>query len=129
MARRPAKPDIRTRLSNICLALPETTREVLGPHDSFRVAKKVFVYFLDNHHGDNIVGIACKSLPGDNLRLIAADPRRFYMPAYVGPRGWVGLRLDLGKIDWKEVAELVRGSYLQTAPKRLVKQVEENLSA
>jgi phosphoribosylglycinamide formyltransferase-1 len=41
------------------------------------------------------------------------------MPAYIGPRGWVALRLDRGAIDWKEVAELVAGSYQLTAPKRL----------
>jgi hypothetical protein len=41
------------------------------------------------------------------------------MPAYVGPRGWVGLRLDRGRVDWKEVEELVTHSYQLIAPKRL----------
>src|SRR5438874_1076070 len=84
----------REKLSMICLALPGTLREDLGSHASFKVGKKVFVYFLNDHHGDGIVSFCCKVLPGDNERLIAASPRKFYMPAYLGPRGWVALRLD-----------------------------------
>ena len=106
------------RLTKICLALPEAMRECSGSHAAFRVRKKVFAYFLNDHHGDGIVSVCAKVLPGDNTALIAAQPARFYMPAYIGPRGWVALRLDRGAIDWKEVAELVAGSYQLTAPKR-----------
>ncbi len=63
-------------------------------------------------------------LPGDNARLVESDPRRFYLPAYVGPRGWVALRLDLGETDWEEVAELLAHSYVLTAPKKLAAMVE-----
>ena len=118
------KEDARlTRLTKICLALPEATREVMGRHAGFYMRKKTFAYFLDDHHGDGIVGISCKVLPGDNTALIAAGPRRFYMPAYVGSKGWVGLRLDIGKIDWEEVEELVAHSYRLVAPKRLAASV------
>jgi hypothetical protein len=112
-----------TRFTKICLALPEATRQVVGRHAGFQVRKKSFAWFLDDHHGDGIVGINCKVLPGDNTALIAADPRRFYMPAYVGSRGWVGLRLDVGEIDWDEVQELVTHSYRLVAPKRLAASV------
>src|SRR5215467_10458977 len=87
------------RLTQIALALPEATRQLCGRHASFLVRKKVFAYFLNDHHGDGIVAIACKVLPGDNTALVTAQPARFYLPAYVGPRGWVALRLDRGKID------------------------------
>jgi hypothetical protein len=107
------------RVSKIALAFPEATREVHGKHSSFRVRKKVFAYYLDDHHGDGIVAVTCKVLPNDNTALIASNPERFYMPAYVGPRGWVGLRLDAGEIDWEEVSELIGGSYLLVAPKTL----------
>lgn len=113
------------KLSAICLALPEATREDQGSHASFRVGKKVFAYYLNDHHGDGIVSVCCKALPGDNERLIASNPRKFYMPAYIGPRGWVGLRLDRPTVDWREVKELVQGSYIQTAPKKLVKLLAE----
>jgi len=123
-----SKGDARlTRLTKICLALPEATRQVMGRHAGFYVRKKTFAYFLDDHHGDGIVGINCKVLPGDNTALIAADPRRFYMPAYVGPKGWVGLRLDTGKIDWEEVAELVTHSYRLVAPKRVAASVKAGI--
>jgi len=53
------------------------------------------------------------------------NPRKFYMPAYIGPRGWVALRLDRPSVDWSEVLELVRGSYKQTATKKLLRLLEE----
>lgn len=81
--------------------------------------KKTFAYYLDDHHGDGIVAVTCKVLPHDNAVLAAADPARFYLPAYLAPRGWVALRLDVGDVDWDEVAELVTGSYRLIAPKRL----------
>ena len=114
-----SKSERLSLLSEICLALPEATRELKGDHASFRVRKKVFAYFLNNHHGDGIVSICGKALPGDNNVLVASDPAKYYLPAYIGPRGWVGLRLDIGEVDWDEVRELVIGSYLQTAPGKL----------
>jgi phosphoribosylglycinamide formyltransferase-1 len=87
------------------------------------VRKKTFAYFLDNHHGDGIVGVTCKVLPGDNKALVAAQSRRFYLPDYLASRGWVALRLDVGKVDWSEVKELLLCSYVLVAPKRLAEQV------
>jgi predicted DNA-binding protein (MmcQ/YjbR family) len=113
------------RLSKICLALPEATRWYNGQHAGFLIRKKTFAYFLNDHHGDGIVAINCKVLPGDNKALADAQPRRFYLPAYVASKGWVGLRLDIGEIDWDEVSELVRGSYQLIAPKRLAKLIED----
>jgi predicted DNA-binding protein (MmcQ/YjbR family) len=113
--------DRLARLARICLALPETTRGAMGQHAVFHVGKKTFAYFLDNHHGDGIIGIWCKVLPGDNAALIASNPAKFYKPPYVGPKGWVGLRLDAGDIDWEEVEELVTHSYRLIAPKRLAR--------
>ena len=60
------------RLSAVCLALPGATRELQGDHASFRVKKKVFAYFLNNHHGDGIVAVCAKVLPGDNERSVRA---------------------------------------------------------
>jgi len=112
------------RLTKIALALPEAKRELHGSYASFLVRKRTFAYFLNNHHGDGIVAVTCKALPGENAALASAQPKRYYLPAYIGPRGWVALRLDLGKIDWDEVRELLLGSYLLTAPKRLAALVQ-----
>lgn len=106
------------------MSLPNVMGEDKGSHAAFSVSKKVFVYYLNDHHDDGIVSFCCKVLRGENEQLIAANPQKFYMPAYVGPRGWVALRLDRRTVDWKEVTELVRGSYVQTAPKRLARMVE-----
>jgi hypothetical protein len=113
--------DCLPHLTKICLALPEATRQLCGDHAAFLIRKKNFAYFLNDHHGDGIVSVASKALPGDNAALAAAQPERFYLPAYVGPRGWVALRLDRGRIDWDEVAELVTLSYRLIAPKTLVR--------
>lgn len=114
------KEDARLiRVNAICAKLPEVSVERHGSHATYMVRTKKFAYFLNNHHNDGIVAIAAKVLPGDNARLVESDPERFYLPAYIGPRGWVALRLDVGEVDWEEVAELVKGSYLLTAPKSL----------
>lgn len=123
MAQRTAKDKRLTRISEIALALPEVRREIHGSHATFLIRKKPFAYYLDNHHDDGIVGIACKVLPGENTALVEAQPERFYLPAYVGPRGWVALRLDRDRIDWGEVKDLLTGSYLMIAPKRLAELV------
>ena len=119
MPQRSAEDPRLGRLTGIALTFPETTRQIYGSHAQFLVRKKTFAYFLDNHHGDGIVAVACKVLPGDNKALVEAQPRRFYLPAYIGPRGWIALRLDVGKVDWDEVRELLLSSYALIAPKRL----------
>jgi predicted DNA-binding protein (MmcQ/YjbR family) len=121
----PAKEDRRlNRLTKICLALPEATMCRQGSHAGFLVRKRTFAYFLNDHHGDGIVAVTCKVLPGENKALATAQPGRFYLPAYIGPRGWLALRLDVGEVDWDEVAELVACSYRLVAPKRLAAQLK-----
>jgi predicted DNA-binding protein (MmcQ/YjbR family) len=110
-------------LSKLALAFPEVSRKIHGSHAQFLVRKKTFAYFLDNHHGDGIVSIACKVLPGENTALANAQPRRYYLPAYIGPKGWIALRLDRGKTDWHEVRDLLLASYQLVAPKRLASKV------
>jgi phosphoribosylglycinamide formyltransferase-1 len=123
MAKQRAVYPLLARLTKICLALPEAERECHSQHAGFTVRKKTFAYFLNDHHGDGIVAVTCKVLPGDNKALTAASPERFYLPAYIGPKGWVALRLDRGTVDWEEVGELVIGSYKLVAPKRLAMTV------
>ena len=109
---------LRERLARICLALPGAERTISGSHWTLRARKKVFAYLMDDHHGDGILSLACRVGPGDNNALVAAQPQRFYLPAYIGPRGWVALRLDRGPLDWAEVRELVDESYRLTVGRR-----------
>ena len=112
-----------TRLAAICKAFPEVERERMGVHSRFAVRKKTFAYFLSDHHGDGIVALCVKVVPGENDELIASDSERFYRPAYLGANGWVGLRLDVGEIDWDEVAAFAANSYRLLAPKQLAAQL------
>jgi hypothetical protein len=108
----------RTRLLALCLALPEVASEG-DQHLRFQVRNKTFAYYLDDHHGDGLEALCCKTAPGEAASLIASDPNRFYRPAYLGHRGWIALRLDTEAVDWDEVEELVVDAYALTAPKKL----------
>jgi len=114
----------RRRTEELCLALPEATCERCGSHATYRVRRKVFANYLDDHHGDGIVGLCAKLPLGQHEELIRQDPARFYMPAYIGPRGWVGLRLDRRSVDWREADALVRTSYAASAPASLLKMLD-----
>jgi len=115
--------DKRVRVTAICAELPGAHHEDSGDHMIYRVRGKVFAYYLDDHHGDGIVSVCVKSGAGENVDRARREPERFYLPAYIGPRGWFGLRLDRGRVDWREVAEVVTRSYRLTAPKSLLRQL------
>ncbi len=104
------------KLRKICLALPEATEKIAWGEPTFRVNDKLFAMFTDNHHGDGLISVWCKAPPGVQEILVGANPKRFYVPQYVGHKGWIGVRLD-GEVDWKEVAEMVAESYQMTAAK------------
>jgi YjbR protein len=107
------------RLSQLCAAFPEVTRELNSGHATYRVRGKPFVYFLSNHHGDGMVAFCWKTQRAENHDWVAQDPKRYFLPAYIGPRGWAGLRLDLRPPDWVAIEGFARDSYRLTAPKRL----------
>ena len=92
----------------------ECAREAV--HATWRVRKKAFAYFLDNHHGDGIVAVCVRVPLAEARTMIAADPKRLYSPAYIGPRGWLGVRLDTARVDWTFVARLVAESHRKVAP-------------
>jgi hypothetical protein len=112
----------RARFVKLVTALPEATATG-DQHLSLEVRGKRFGYYLDDHHGDGRIALNCKAEPGVNRALAESDPARFHIPAYVGPKGWVGLWLDLPGIDWDEVDELLRDAYRLTAPKRLLSEL------
>ena len=113
-----ARTDPRARLVDICLALPEAQASG-DQHIRFHVRNKTFGYYLDDHHGDGRVALCCKVPTGDLDPLVALDPERYFVPQYLGSRGWIGVRLDLHDVEWDEIAKFVRVSYGLIAPKRL----------
>jgi predicted DNA-binding protein (MmcQ/YjbR family) len=114
----------RERVGALCEALPHAERAAQSDHDTYRVRGKVFAYFLDNHHGDGIVSVCVKSELGENLDRARLNPERYYLPDYIGPRGWFGMRVDVGRVPWAEVAEVIERSYLLTAPKSCIAKLD-----
>ena len=115
------------RLRRLCLALPETTERFSHGEPTWFVRdKKTFVMYADHHHDDRLA-FWCAAAPGVQTALIASDPARFFRPPYVGPRGWLGVYLDVPQ-DWTEIAELVTDAYRAIAPKTLVKQLDVRVS-
>jgi predicted DNA-binding protein (MmcQ/YjbR family) len=108
------------RLRAICLALPDAVEKKTWGDATFRVRDRIFAM---EKRGDGRVSVWCKAPEGSQMVLVGADPEQFFVPPYVGHKGWVGMRLDM-KPDWEEVAALVRRSYRLIAPKRLAAKVE-----
>src|ERR671926_493161 len=98
---------ITKHLRAICLALPEVEEKEAWGDPTFRVRDKIFAM---QKRGDGRVSVWCKAPPGSQEVLVGADPERFFIPPYVGPKGWIGMRLDR-RPDWDEVGKLVKRSY------------------
>lgn len=115
----------REQLIKICVALPEVTYEPAGEgHLAFRIRKKTFAYYLFDHHSDGMIAFCCKSSLSEQRRLIRDDAETFFVPAYLGAKGWVGIRLDLGEVDWETVTELAHRAFQSSAPRKLAALIE-----
>ena len=115
----------RERLIEICGALPEVTYEPVGDgHLAFRIRKKTFAYYQFDHHGDGMIAFCCKSSLSEQRRLIRDDAETFFVPAYLGAKGWVGIRLDLEEVYWEVVSELAGRAFQSTAPRKLALLIE-----
>jgi hypothetical protein len=108
----------RVRVIELCSSLPEVEVRDLN-HIAFLVRKRTFAYYLYDHHGDGRVSLCVKTSGEEHRDLIQLTPNRFFLPPYIGKRGWVGLFLDLETVDWREASDLVLGSYRLIAPKRV----------
>jgi hypothetical protein len=115
--------DVLERVRALCLALPEATEKTEG-RPAFQVRGKTFAMYMDNHHDDGRVALWCKATSDAQDVLVSADPERFFVPPYVGPQGWVGVRLD-GDNDWEELGAIVTDAYRLQAPKRLVALLDQ----
>src|SRR5579862_2235542 len=116
------RDDALRRLREICLALPETSERLSHGAPSFFVrGKTCFLMLLDDHHGDGRFAIWCAAPAGDQALLVDTDPEKFFVPPYVGYRGWLGVRLDRG-LDWDELAGICEDAFAEIAPPKLVEQ-------
>ena len=114
-------PDVLVeRLRAVCLALPEVTEKVSHGSPSWFV-RRMFATFVGRHHGDVHLSLWAAAPEGTQGEMVAAAPDRFFVPPYVGHRGWLGMRLDVEPAgpDWEEVREVVTDAYRHIAPRRL----------
>jgi hypothetical protein len=123
----PAKRERETvlaKLREICLAFPETSERLSHGAPTFFVReKRSFLMVLTNHHGDGRFAVWCAAPDGMQKMLVEADPERFFVPPYVGHRGWLGVRLDRG-IHWEELTGIVEDAYADVAPAKLVEAAQ-----
>ncbi len=98
----------------VCLNLPDAHEVVSHGSPDFRVGKRTFATYVINHHGDGRIALWLNMPPGAQPLYVDAEPEACFVPPYVGPRGWLGVKLDAG-LDWGRIAALVREAYTQVA--------------
>lgn len=114
--------DVLSKLRAICLAYAEAIEDSEGVGaPAFKVRQKIFAM---QHRNDDRPSLWCKAPPGIQEVLITSQPEAFFVPPYVGHHGWVGMWLDAGT-DWARLEDLVDDSYRMTAPKRLIKLLDD----
>ena len=107
--------DVNAAVREVCLSFPEAEEFIAHGSPNFRVRGKTFAMYTVNHHGDGRVSLWLNSPPGAQDIHVSGEPKHFFVPPYVGPRGWLGVILDKG-LSWKRIAILVREAYEKVAP-------------
>jgi hypothetical protein len=116
-------PSRLERLRRICLTFPEASEKQAWGDPTWRVRDRIFAMQKGNFEGGR-PSVWLKAGEGVQGLLVGSAPERFFVPPYVGHKGWVGVHLDGRKVDWEELADLVEESYRLVAPKRLVARLE-----
>ena len=119
-----AEQKLLERVRAICMAFPEVSERLShGEVTWFIREKRVLASMDDHHHSADHFALTCPAPPGVQQELIEVEPDRFFRPAYVGPSGWIGVRLDRA-VDWDEIEQIIDDAYRLKAPKTLVKQLD-----
>jgi hypothetical protein len=114
---------LEDRVRSICLALPEVTEKTSHGAPGFFVKKQFVMLWPDGHHDHEYPHLWCAAPLGAQESLVEAAPERFFLPPYVGARGWLGVRLDR-RVDWNQMTALCEDAYRTVAPARLVDQLD-----
>src|SRR5579859_3402010 len=118
--------DIHQAAREVCLSLPEAEEVISHGSPDFRVRGKTFASYVINHHGDGRVALWLNAPSGSQDHYVKSEPKHFFVPPYVGPRGWLGVHLDKG-LSWERIASLVRQAYEKVAPRLLVNSIGETI--
>lgn len=121
---------MRAKLGTIVERLPGVRVEDAYGHTGYFAGKKRFAWLLVDHHGDGRLALCVKAPLGEQAELVAADPTQYFVPAYLGAHGWVGI--DLGtraKPDWSGVAALLEQGWRMSATKRAIAELDARRAA
>jgi predicted DNA-binding protein (MmcQ/YjbR family) len=117
-------PERLERLRGICLALPDASEKVAWGDPTWRVRDRIFAMQKGNYDGGR-PSLWLKGAPGAQEALVGARPSLFFVPPYVGNKGWVGIYLDGGSMEWEVVADLIVESWRLIAGPRLSASLPE----
>jgi predicted DNA-binding protein (MmcQ/YjbR family) len=120
--------NITQAVRELCLGLPGTEEVLAHGMPDFRVGGRTFASYVINHHGDGRIALWINAPAGAQQHHVRAEPKHFFVPPYVGPKGWLGINLDRG-IAWKAVTRLVREAYEKVAPPRLAATLGSRIEA
>ncbi|PZO89805.1 MAG: hypothetical protein DI623_08925 [Sphingomonas sanxanigenens] len=114
------------RVRAIALTLPETAERLSRGAPGFHIVKgKFFAYLWHNHHGDGDTAVVVKTSGlEEQAMLVEADPDFYYSPPYLGPAGWVAMRIGAAEADWSRVGDRIVQSWKMVAPARLLEAGE-----
>jgi predicted DNA-binding protein (MmcQ/YjbR family) len=104
------------RVRKICLSLPDTEEKIAWGEPTFRVGGRLFAMFANDHHGDGRIALWCNASEGMQREIVASDEVHFFVPPYVGPGGWIGMRLDR-KLPVKAMTAVIVQAYETTRAK------------
>lgn len=118
------REQVEQRLAELVVGLRGTEVERAHGHTGYSVRGNRFGWLLVDHHGDGRLALCVKAPPGEQEALVSADAQRYFVPAYLGARGWVGAALDpASRPDWAEVGALLEQAWRMTAGARLTKRL------
>jgi hypothetical protein len=116
--------DLNMAVREVCFGLPEVTEVESHGSPDFRVDGKTFATLAINHHGDGRIALWLPMPAGSQPYYVENEPEHYFVPPYVGPRGWLGVHLDQG-LSWKAIAQRVREAWDHVAPRSLQAQAGE----
>ena len=119
---KPMAKNITDAVIELCLTLPDSEQRRSHGSVDFRAAGKPFATYAVNHHGDGRLALWLRAAPGIQSMYVEGDPELFFVPPYVGPRGWLGVNLDAGS-NWVQIAELIWAAYREATPAKLREQM------
>lgn len=118
----PDYPADMERLRTLALDLPEAGERLSHGAPGFHIEKgKFFAYLWHDHHGDGETAVMVKCADREEqAMLVEADPDFYYVPPYLGPSGWVAMRVGGPDTDWDRIGDRVARSWELVAPRRLL---------